>query len=63
MKLQCFTDVDREGSPSNRKIIPGAIFSVGFATISWYRRKQRFVVLSSTKVEYMVACQATYEAI
>ena len=36
---------------------------VGFVAISWYDRKQRFVALSSAEAKYMVASQATCEAI
>eukprot|EP00253_Pinus_taeda_P031892 PITA_31892 len=38
-------------------------FNVGSTTVSWYNRKQRSVALSSVEVEYMVASQATCEAI
>lgn len=63
MKLQGFTDADWAESPSNRKSTSGGIFNLGSVAVSWYSRKQRLVALSSTEVEYMVASQATCEAI
>ena len=45
-----FTDVDWECSPSDRKSTSGGIFSIGSKIVSWYRRKQRSMALSSTKV-------------
>eukprot|EP00253_Pinus_taeda_P007287 PITA_07287 len=63
VKLQGLIDVDWVGSPSEKKMISSVIFIVGFATISWYNRKQRFVALNSTKVEYMVASKEKCEAI
>eukprot|EP00253_Pinus_taeda_P014735 PITA_14735 len=58
VKIQGFTDADWVGSPSDRKITLGGIFSIGSTTISWYNRKQR-----SAEAEYMDASQATCEAI
>ena len=63
VKLQGFTNADWEGSPSDRKSTSGGIFNLGLAAISWYNRKQRSVALSSAKVEYIAASQATCEAI
>eukprot|EP00253_Pinus_taeda_P035597 PITA_35597 len=63
VKLQGFTDADWAGSPSDQKSTSGGIFSLGLAAVSWYIRKRRSVVLSSTEVEYMVAIQAACEAI
>jgi hypothetical protein len=63
VKLCGFTDADWVGSPSDRKSTSGGIFSVGSTVVSWYNRKQRSVALSSAEAEYMVASQATCEAI
>eukprot|EP00253_Pinus_taeda_P015194 PITA_15194 len=63
VKLQGFTDADWAGSPSDRKRTSGGIFILGSTTVSWYRRKQRSVALSLAEAEYMVASQATCEAI
>jgi len=63
VKLQGFKDVDWAGSPSDRKITSGGIFSIGSATISLYNRKQTLVALNSAEAKYMDASQATCEAI
>eukprot|EP00253_Pinus_taeda_P009795 PITA_09795 len=63
VKLQGFTDVDWAGSPSDRKSTSGGNFNLGSAAVSWYSRKQRLVALSLVEAEYMVASQATCEAI
>ena len=63
VKLHGFMDADWAGSPTDRKRKLGGIFSIGSTIVSWYRRKERSVALSSAKVEYMVASQATCEAI
>lgn len=63
VKLQGFTNADWVGSPLDRKITSRGILNVGLAKISWYNRKQRFVALNSAEAEYMVASQATCEAI
>ena len=63
MKLHGFTDADWAGSPSERKITSGGIFSIGYIVVSWYNRKQRSVVISSAEAKYMAVSQATCEAI
>lgn len=47
VKLCGFTDVDWEGSPSDRKSTLGGIFNVGFIMVFGYNTKQRSVALSS----------------
>eukprot|EP00253_Pinus_taeda_P005968 PITA_05968 len=47
VKLQDFTDVDWVGSPSDWKSTSGGIFNLGSAVVSWYKRKQGAVALSS----------------
>ena len=46
-----------------RKSTSGGIFSIESIEVSWYRRKQRFVALSSAEAEYMAAHLAACEAI
>eukprot|EP00253_Pinus_taeda_P008697 PITA_08697 len=46
VKLQGFKNEYWAGSPSDRKSTSGGIFSIGSATVSWYNKKQRSVVLS-----------------
>jgi len=63
VKLKGFTDTDWVGSPYDRKIKLGVIFSIGSAVVSWYNMKQRSVALSSRKAKYMAASQETCETI
>ena len=63
VKLHGFTDADWVGSPMDKKSTSGGIFSIRSTTVSWYRRKQRSVALSSTEAEYMAASLAACEAI
>eukprot|EP00253_Pinus_taeda_P012357 PITA_12357 len=63
VKLQGFTDVYWDGSPSNRKSTSGGIFNLGSAIVSWYSRKQRSVVHSSAEAKYMAVSQVACEAI
>jgi len=39
VKLQGFTDVDWERSPSNQKSTSGGIFNLGSTSVSWYTTK------------------------
>jgi hypothetical protein len=43
------------------EVLLGYVFSLSFATISWARRKQKFVALSTTEAEYITACDACTE--
>jgi len=63
VKLQGFIDADWVGSPSDKKSTSGGIFSIESVAVSWYNRKQRLVAFSSAEAKYMVASQATCEAI
>ena len=63
VKLYGFTNVDWAGSPTDRKITSGGIFSIRSTTVSWYSRKQRSVALSSAEAEYMAESLAACEAI
>jgi len=51
VKLQVLNDAYWAWSPSDRKSISGAIFTVESTTISEYNMKQRFVALNSGEIE------------
>eukprot|EP00253_Pinus_taeda_P019715 PITA_19715 len=53
---------DWAGSPSDRKSTLGGLLSIGSTKVSWYNNKQQSVALGSVEVEYMVASEATCEA-
>jgi hypothetical protein len=63
VKLVGYSDSDWVGSTVDRKSTSGCCFNLGSGMILWYNRKQKLVALSSTKVEYMAASQASCESI
>ena len=63
MQLVGYTDTDWAGSVKNRKSTFGCCFSLGFAVISWFSRKQISVALSSSEAEYIAACMAARDAV
>jgi hypothetical protein len=63
VELHGFTGLDWGGSTYDIKSTSGMCFSLGSAMISWARRKQKSVALSTAKVEYIIACDACTEAV
>jgi hypothetical protein len=61
--LSGYTDADWAGSIANKKNTSGCCLSLGSAMISWQSRKQSSIALSTTEVEYIVACSARCKAI
>jgi hypothetical protein len=61
--LSGYTDADWVGIIVDRKSTSKCCFSLGSAMISWQSRKQSSVSLSTSEVEYIAACSASYEAI
>lgn len=62
-KLQGYSDSDWAGSVSDRKSISGYCFGIGSGMISWFRRKQTNVALSTAEAEYMATCLACAEVV
>jgi hypothetical protein len=60
VKLIGFTYTDWEGNVVDRKITSGCCFKLGSRVVSWFSRKQKYVALSSTEVEYMATCEAIW---
>ena len=58
-----FVDLDWVGSAIDRKSTSRCYFSMGSSVISWFSRKQSCLALSTTEVEYVVACSASCEAV
>jgi hypothetical protein len=56
--LHGFTDSDWAGSADDKKITYGMCFSMGSAMISWDRRKQKSITLSTIEAKYIAACDA-----
>eukprot|EP00253_Pinus_taeda_P031760 PITA_31760 len=63
VRLASYTNSDWAGYASDMKSTLGCCFRLGSAIVSWFSRKQKSVVLSSSKAEYMDASQASCEAI
>jgi hypothetical protein len=61
--LSGYTDLDWAGSVSDRKSTSGCCFNLGSAMISWHRRKQSNITLSTTEAEYIDVCSTSCEAI
>ena len=62
-RLYGYTDADWAGSISDRKSTSGGCYSMGSTMISWFRRKQSSVDLSTAEAEYIASCSASCEAI
>ena len=56
-------DSDWAGGAIDRKRTLGCFFSMGSCVISWFRRKQSRVELSTTEAEYVVACLASSKVV
>eukprot|EP00253_Pinus_taeda_P013786 PITA_13786 len=62
-QLHGFTDADWVGCTNDRKSTSGFCFSLGSIMISWSSKKQTFVALSTTEVEYIAACSTCCEVV
>ena len=62
-RLYGYIDADWTGSVSDRRSTSGGCYSMGFAIISWFSRKQSSVALSTVEAEYITACSASCESI
>ena len=58
MHLVGYTDSDCLGSVQDQKSTFGCCFSLGFAVISWFNRKQTSIALSSAEAKYIAVCMA-----
>ena len=63
MALHGYTDADLAGSVVDHKSTSGCCFTLGSDLISWMRRKQKLMALSTTEAEYIVASMACCEAV
>ena len=57
INLEGYVDSDWVGSAIDRKSTSGCDFSMGSGVISWFSRKQSYVALSTTEVEYVAVVQ------
>jgi hypothetical protein len=63
IQLYGFIDSDWEGSADDRRSATWICFSLSFATMSWTRRKQKSVALSTVEAKYIAACDACTKAV
>ena len=63
MALVGYSDSDWAGSVEDQKSTSGCCFSLSFAMVSWFSRKQLSIALSTAKAEYIATCMAAREAI
>ena len=59
INLEGYVDSDWADSAINRKSTSGCYFSMGSGVISWFSRKQSYVVVSIAEVEYVATCSAS----
>lgn len=58
-----YNDSDFSGDQDEKESIPGYLFMIGGALISWSSRKQIIISLSSCETEYVAASYATYQVV
>jgi hypothetical protein len=58
-----FVDADWAGDLDHRRSTSGYVFNLFGGAISWMRKRQVVVALSTTEVEYMVATHASNKAV
>ncbi|MCO5586434.1 hypothetical protein L7F22_040374 [Adiantum nelumboides] len=63
MSVHGYADSDHVGSVHSRKSNSGYEFTISGGPVSWASRLQPCVALSTTEAEYMVATEATKEAL
>jgi hypothetical protein len=63
LDIHGFVDVDWAGDLDRRRSTSGYVFNLFGGAISWMRKRQSVVALSTTKVEYMAATHARKEAV
>ena len=63
INLEGYVDSYWVGSAIYRKSTSGCCFSIRLGVISWFRRKQSYVAVSTAGVEYVVACLSSCEAV
>ena len=61
INLEGYVDSNWAGSAIDRKSTSRCCFSMGSGVISWFRRNQFYVALSTVKEEYVIACSANCE--
>jgi hypothetical protein len=63
LDIHGFVDADWAGDMDRRRSTSGYVFNLFGGAISWMRKRQSVVALSTTKVEYMATTHASKEAV
>eukprot|EP00253_Pinus_taeda_P017285 PITA_17285 len=63
LDIHVFVDADWAGDLDQRRSTSGYVFNLFGGAVSWMIKKQRVVVLSTTKAEYMAATHASKETV
>jgi hypothetical protein len=63
LDIHGFVDAYWDGDLDHRRSTSGYVFNLFGGEISWMRKRQAIVALSTTKVEYMATTHASKEAI
>jgi hypothetical protein len=61
--LNGYVDSYMAGDKDSRRSTTWYVFTIGGTTVSWISKLQKFVALSTTEVEYVVATEASKEMI
>ena len=61
--LQGYLDADMAGDKDNKRSTTRYVFTVGETTVSWIFKLQKFVALSTMKVEYVASTEVSKEMI
>ena len=59
INLEGYVDLDWASSSIDRKSTLGCCFSMGLGMISWFRIKESYMALSTTKEKYVSTCLTT----
>ena len=63
LQLEAFTDANWAGNASDRRSTSGFMFSLRSVAISWSRKKQPTIALSSNEAEYRDTAVAAYAVV
>ena len=61
--LRAFIDADWPGSVDDQKSTNGATFFLGNCLVSWLRKKQSSIALSTSEAEYIVVASCCTQVI
>jgi hypothetical protein len=62
-KVTCYIDVLLDGDAKSLRSSEGHVFQLGGNPITWCKKKQQIVVLSSTRSEYRAFTEGTKESL